>query len=84
MLDVNKGKFILKDPFELEENHSRKFFNPQILLTNDIFLDYTVWTNACPVNSNLFAAGGEGKCISIYDKRDSKIVKVFSDIHSGK
>ena len=37
----------------------------------------------CPKDANLFAVGEEGN-IKIFDRRESKIVRIFDGIHSGK
>ena len=42
-----------------------------------------MWIDVCPRNPNLLAAGGAGKSVSIYDKRSSRIVEKFLNIHSG-
>ena len=50
---------------------------------NGIFLDEISSIDANQASSNLIAAGGTGKSIIVYDKRNSKIVKVFETIHSS-
>ncbi len=47
-------------------------------------LDRTNWIDICQSNGNLLASGGQDKAIKIFDKRESKIVETFDDIHSGK
>jgi WD40 repeat protein len=43
-----------------------------------------MWIDVCQSNGNLLASGGDDKAIKIFDKRESKIVKTFQGIHSGK
>ncbi len=45
---------------------------------------WTNWIDVCQSNGNLLASGGGDKVIKIFDKRESKIVKTFEGIHSGK
>ncbi len=40
--------------------------------------------DVCQSNSNLLVSGGEEETIKIFDKRQSKIVKIFEDVHSSK
>ena len=47
-------------------------------------IDSTYWIDVGPTSPNLLAAGGEGKNISIYDKRNSKIARVFENVHTGR
>ena len=42
-----------------------------------------MWIDACPTDSNLLAAGGFGMNISVYDKRNSKVVEVIKGVHTG-
>ncbi len=44
----------------------------------------TYWIDVCQSNANLLASCGTDRIIRIFDKRESKIVKTFEDIHSGK
>lgn len=44
----------------------------------------TFWIDACPSNGNLIASGGEDKSIKLYDKRSSRIVKIFNELHEGE
>lgn len=43
----------------------------------------TLWIDVCPNNGNLLASGGQDENIKIFDKRQSKIVQTFDDIHNG-
>ena len=43
-----------------------------------------LWFDVCPTDSDLLASGGRDKNIKIYDRRESKIIKTFNDIHFGK
>ena len=43
----------------------------------------THWIDVCQGNGNLLATGGEENNIKIFDKRESKIIKTFDDIHTG-
>jgi hypothetical protein len=42
------------------------------------------WIDVYQSDGNLLASGGMDKNIKIYDRRESKIVKTFDGIHSGK
>ncbi len=44
----------------------------------------TYWIDVSQINANLLVSGGSDKAIKIFDKRESKIVKTFEGIHSGK
>ena len=46
-------------------------------------LDYTSSIDVCPIDANLVASGGGDCDIKIVDRRESKIVKVFDNIHTG-
>ena len=45
--------------------------------------DATLSIDVCPSNGNLLASSGEDNNIKIFDKRNSKIIRTFDDIHSG-
>ena len=47
-------------------------------------LETTYWIDVCQSNENLLAFGGQDKIVKIFDKRESKIVKTFDSIHTGK
>lgn len=50
----------------------------------EIFLiDKTFWIDVCQSNGNLLASGGSSET-RIFDKRKSKIVNTFKDIHASK
>ena len=40
-------------------------------------------TDVYPNNSNLLATAGDDKTIKIFDRRESKIVKIIDSIHEG-
>ncbi len=44
----------------------------------------TFWIDVCQSYPNLLASGGEDGIIKIFDKRESKVVKAFEGVHSGK
>ena len=44
----------------------------------------TFWIDVCQSNGHLLAAGGWGRHVKIFDKRESKIVQTFDLIHKGK
>lgn len=46
-------------------------------------LDITLWIDVCQSDGNLLAACGY-RDIQIFDKRVSKIVKTFDDVHASK
>ncbi len=50
----------------------------------NLIIDLTVWIDVCQSNGNLLASGGTEQIIKIFDKRESKIVKTFEVVHSGK
>ncbi len=50
----------------------------------NLIIEFTYWIDVCQSNGNLLASGGTDRIIKIFDKRESKIVKTFEDIHSGK
>ena len=43
-----------------------------------------MWIDCNPTNGNLLASCGSGQNIKIFDRRESRIVKVFGDLHEGK
>ena len=47
-------------------------------------IDHTRWIDVCPTDENLLATCGHDMDIKIYDRRESKIVRTFYDIHFGK
>ena len=44
----------------------------------------TLWIDVCQNDGNLLVSGGGDKDIKIFDKRESKIIKTFDNVHSGK
>ena len=48
-----------------------------------VILEWTHWIDVCQNDGNLLASGGNDNNIKIFDKRESKIIKTFDDIHSG-
>ena len=42
-----------------------------------------MWIDICPTDANLVAFGGVDRDVKIYDRRESKIVRIFS-FHAGK
>ena len=42
-----------------------------------VLIAYTYWIDVCQRDGNLLTAGGSDKNIKIFDKRESKIVKIF-------
>ena len=49
-----------------------------------LYVDYTYWIDACPIDGNLLASGGIAEKVKIFDKRELNIVKTFENIHSSK
>ena len=47
------------------------------------FLDNANWIDVCPIDGNLLATGGTSRLINIFDKRASKLVNIFYNVHSG-
>lgn len=47
-------------------------------------VEVSYWIDASQSNANLLAAVGMDAKIKIYDRRESKIVKIIGEIHSGK
>ena len=43
----------------------------------------TFWIDVCQSDGNLLASGGYDLNVKIFDKRESKIVQTFDDIHDG-
>ena len=42
------------------------------------------WIDVCQNDGNLLASAGEDHNIKIYDRRASKIIQTFNEIHTGK
>ena len=42
-----------------------------------------MWIDVCQNDGNVLTSGGEDQRIKIFDKRVSKIIKTFDDVHSG-
>ena len=42
------------------------------------------WIDVCQNDGNLLVSGGWSGTINIFDKRESKIIKTFNGVHSGK
>ena len=43
----------------------------------------TIWIDVCQNNGNLLATVGRGHGVLIFDKRTSKIVQLFDNIHNS-
>ena len=52
-------------------------------LMNFCVLDDTMWIDVCHSNGNLLASGGSDDKVKIFDKRESKIVQTFDNIHKS-
>ncbi len=50
----------------------------------NLVIDFAYWIDVCQSNGNLLTSGGQDKNVKIFDKRESKIVKTFEGVHSGK
>mgnify|MGYP003877618977 FL=1 len=48
-----------------------------------ILLVWTRWIDVCQSNGNLLVSGGDSMDVKIFDKRKSKIVQTFDDIHKS-
>ena len=46
-------------------------------------LDNTYWIDICQRDGNMLATCGYDKYVRIFDKRESRIVRTFYDIHEG-
>ena len=63
----------------------RRFFPISYIMTlTQYYIDYIFWIDVCGANGNLLAAGSEDGKALIYDRRESKIVKSFDEIHTGE
>ena len=47
-------------------------------------LEKTEWIDVCPNNGNLLALSGQYMNIKIFDKRSSKVTKIFDNFEYGK
>ncbi len=54
------------------------------LIKNEFIIDFAYWIDVCQSNGNLLASGGGDGITKIFDKRESKIVKTFEDVHPSK
>mgnify|MGYP000885030011 CR=1 FL=1 len=43
--------------------------------------NFLYWIDVCPINGNLLATGDADNQVKIFDKRVSKTVKNFKDLH---
>ncbi len=50
----------------------------------NFIIGYTFWIDVCQSDPNLLASGSQDQIIKIFDKRESKIVKTFEEVHSSK
>ena len=53
--------------------------------SDTFLLESICWIDVCQKNGNLLALGDRGmnKNVMIYDKRESKIIRTFEDIHTS-
>lgn len=61
-----------------------RFYISSYSLLSSLGIERILWIDVCPENGSLVAAGGEGNSIYVYDRRESKVVKTFSSIHTSK
>ena len=59
------------------------FVSASCLIRHLHLVDFTNWIDICQSNGNILVAGGIYKNVRIFDKRGSKIVQTFDDIHNG-
>ena len=43
----------------------------------------TYWIDVCQNDGNLLVSGGDDRIIKIFNKRESKIIKTFDEVHSS-
>ena len=48
-----------------------------------MLVDNILWIDICQSDGNMLAAGGWSRNVKIFDKRVSKIVQTFQDIHKS-
>ena len=46
-------------------------------------LGFTICIDVCSNNGNLLVSGGRDQRVRIFDKRESKIVRIFDEMHKG-
>lgn len=85
VLDVEKQKLLQKNPVQLDQsnpiNHSTLIFKN---ICNASSSDFTIWIDVCQVDGNLLASCGQDEHVKVFDRRESRIVKIFQNIHTGK
>ena len=59
------------------------FFCDSCLIPHLSLLDWTFWIDVCQNDGNMLASGGTDVNLKIFDKRESKIVQTFNEIHLG-
>ena len=81
-----KKTLTLKSPFKLdnESNYSEFIWNEFNSHVFAVFVDYTAGIDICQQDGNLLVTGGMDTNIKIYDRRESKFVRIFEEAHFGK
>jgi hypothetical protein len=79
ILDVEKKGLSMRRPLQLDE--SSDSINLSVINRN--CSDTTIWIDVCQANGNLLASCGQDEQIKVFDRRESRIVKRFQDIHAG-
>mgnify|MGYP000865260429 CR=1 FL=1 len=81
VLDVEKQSLILKDAVRIgnEGDFILFFFIFHRLIE---FSPY--WIDVCPSDGNFLASCGRDRNVKVYDRRESRVVKIFDGFHTGE